>query len=169
MRRYLVFTVRSVRSRAELAIRAAPTRARDARRALTMAAASTWVSSLLPLALLPLTDRSRLVDLTADSPVWAEAASEFAATFASPTQLRERLRRIGPVSVDLAEAPQLNAGEAQLIDLLARGLSVAEIAGELQQVTGTVKNRLSALYRKFGVSNRADVLSRARSLGYLTQ
>ncbi|MGJ5725779.1 LuxR C-terminal-related transcriptional regulator [Brevibacterium sp. H602] len=165
----------SPRSRAELAAIRAAAKLRTGDEAAAQSdfmmavSLSTWVSSLLPLALLPLTDRSRLVDLTADSPVWAEAASEFAATFASPAQLRERLRRIGPVSVDLAEAPQLNAGEAQLIDLLARGLSVAEIAGELQQVTGTVKNRLSALYRKFGVSNRADVLSRARSLGYLTQ
>ena len=78
------------------------------------------------------------------------------------------LRSIGPVSVDVAAMPQLSAGEAQLIDCLARGLSVAEIAVELHQVTGTVKNRLSALYRKFGVSNRADALSRARSFGYLS-
>ncbi|MGC2939539.1 response regulator transcription factor [Brevibacterium sp. FAM 24638] len=53
------------------------------------------------------------------------------------------------------------------MDLLARGLSVAEIAAELNQVTGTVKNRLSALYRKFGVTNRAGVLRRARSSGFL--
>lgn len=164
----------SPRNRAELAAIRAAAKLRTGDEAaaqgdFTMAVSlSTWVSSLLPLALLPLPDRSRLVDLTADSPVWADAANEFSVTFASSTQLMERLCHIGSVSVDLAEAPQLNVGEAQLIDLLARGLSVAEIAGELQQVTGTVKNRLSALYRKFGVSNRADVLSRARSLGYLT-
>ncbi|WP_432789959.1 helix-turn-helix transcriptional regulator [Brevibacterium sp. K11IcPPYGO002] len=163
----------SPRSRAELvAIRAAAKlrtgdeagAQSDFRMAVSL---STWVSSLLPLALLPLPDRSRLIDLTTDSPVWAEAANEFSATFDSPAKLVERLRSIGPVSVDIAETPQLNAGEAQLIDLLARGLSVAEIAEELNQVTGTVKNRLSALYRKFGVSNRADVLIRARSFGYL--
>ncbi|SMX90929.1 response regulator transcription factor [Brevibacterium linens] len=163
----------SPRSRAELAAVRAAAKLRtgdetgaqsDFRMAVSL---STWVSSLLPIALLPLPDRSRLIDLTTDSPVWADAANEFSATFASPAQLVEWLRSIGPVSVDIAETPQLNAGEAQLIDLLARGLSVAEIAEELNQVTGTVKNRLSALYRKFGVSNRADVLIRARSFGYL--
>ncbi|MGC2975249.1 hypothetical protein ACPUD8_06030 [Brevibacterium sp. FAM 25378] len=41
------------------------------------------------------------------------------------------------------------------------------MAAELNQVTGTVKNRLSALYRKFGVTNRAGVLRRARSSGFL--
>ena len=129
---------------------------------------SAWVSSLLPLALLPQADRHRLIDLIADSPVWAEATAEFSRSFDSPAALIAGLRSIGPVSVDVAAMPQLSAGEAQLIDCLARGLSVAEIAVELQQVTGTVKNRLSALYRRFGVSNRADALSRARSFGYLS-
>jgi len=129
---------------------------------------SAWVSSLLPLALLPQADRHRLIDLIADSPVWAEATAEFSRSFDSPAALIAGLRSIGPVSVDVAAMPQLSAGEAQLIDCLARGLSVAEIAVELHQVTGTVKNRLSALYRKFGVSNRADALSRARSFGYLS-
>lgn len=163
----------SPRSRAELAaIRAAAKLRRgdedEARNDFATAVSlSTWVSSLLPLAFLPQTDRSRLIDLTADSPVWVEAAAEFADTFTSPTELITRLRTIGPVSVDSASMPQLSVGEAQLIDFLAQGLSVAEIAIELQQVTGTVKNRLSALYRKFGVSSRAEVLSRARSFGYL--
>ncbi|WP_423058504.1 LuxR C-terminal-related transcriptional regulator [Brevibacterium linens] len=163
------------RSRAELAAIRAAAKLRTGDEAaaksdfLMAVSLSTWVSSLLPLALLPLPDRSRLIDLTADSPVWAEAANEFSETFTSPAQLMERLREIGSVSVDRAETPQLSAGEAQLIDFLARGLSVAEIAEELHQVTGTVKNRLSALYRKFGVSNRADVLIRARSFGYLTE
>lgn len=163
----------SPRSRAELAaIRAAAMLRKGdeaaARSDFTMAVSlSSWVSSLLPLALLPLADRRLLVDLTADSPVWAEAAAEFSETFATPAALIARLRTIGPVSVDIASMPQLSAGEVQLIDFLARGLTVAEIAIELHQVTGTVKNRLSALYRKFGVSNRAEVLSRAKSFGYL--
>lgn len=127
----------------------------------------TWVSSLLPLALLPIADRERLIDLTTDSLVWEEAAAEFSETFATPADLISRLRSIGPVSVDVSSTPQLSEGEAQLIGYLAEGLSVAEIAGRLKQVSGTVKNRLSALYRKFGVSNRADVLIRARSFGYL--
>src|SRR5699024_2387744 len=91
---------------------------------------SAWVSSLLPLALLPQADRHRLIDLIADSPVWAEATVEFSRSFDSPAALIAGLRSIGPVSVDVAAMPQLSAGEAQLIDCLARGLSVAEIAVE---------------------------------------
>lgn len=163
----------SPRSRAELAAIRAAAKLRSgdeaaAKSDFAMAVnLSAWVSSLLPLALLPLADRRRLIDLTSDSPAWTEAAAEFSDAFESATELIARLRTIGPVSVELASMPQLSAGEAQLIDCLARGLSVAEIAVELQQVTGTVKNRLSVLYRKFGVSNRAEVLSRARSFGYL--
>ena len=163
----------SPRSRAELAAIRAAAKLRTGDEAAAQSdfvmavSLSAWVSSLLPLALLPLSDRKLLVELTADSPAWAEAAAEFSDTFATPEELTTRLRTIGPVSVDIASMPQLSAGEAQLIDFLARGLTVAEIAVELQQVTGTVKNRLSALYRKFGVSSRAEVLSRARSFGYL--
>ncbi|WP_413333201.1 response regulator transcription factor [Brevibacterium sp. GP-SGM9] len=163
----------SPRSRAELAaIRAAAKLRRgdeDAARSdfSTAVSLSAWVSSMLPLALLPLIDRNRLIDLTADARAWAEAAAEFSGSFDSRAELISRLRAIGQVSVDVATMPQLSAGEAQLIDLLGRGLSVAEIADELHQVTGTVKNRLSALYRKFGVSSRAEVLSRARAFGYL--
>lgn len=135
----------------------------------TAVSLSAWVNSLLPLALLPQSDRNRLIDLIADSPVWAEAAAGFSDTYDSSAELIARLRTIGGVSVDVASMPQLSAREAQLVDCLARGLSVAEIAVELEQVTGTVKNRLSALYRRFGVSNRADALSRARSFGYLAQ
>ncbi|MBE8146946.1 response regulator transcription factor [Brevibacterium casei] len=52
--------------------------------------------------------------------------------------------------------------------MLASGLTIAEISIELHQVPGTVKNRLSALYRKFGVSSRAEVVARASSLGFVT-
>lgn len=163
----------SPRSRADLAAIKAAAQLRngdedEAKNDFTMALRlSTWVSSLLPLALLPLSDRRRLVDLTVDSPAWADAAKEFAEVFSSAAELKARLCSIGPASVDVASMPQLSTGEAQLIDLLGRGLSIAEIAAELHQVTGTVKNRLSALYRRFGVSNRAEVLTRARSFGYL--
>src|SRR5699024_11700544 len=61
-------------------------------------------------------DRHRLIDLTADSPVWAEATAEFSRSFDSPAALIAGLRSIGPVSVDVSAMPQLSAGEAQLVD-----------------------------------------------------
>lgn len=128
---------------------------------------STWVSSLLPLAFLPQDDRVALIDLVSESEVWDDALAAFPAAFAGRTGLVRRLRAIGTISVGKVSMPQLNPNEVQLLSLLSRELSIAEISAELCQVTGTVKNRLSALYRKFAVSNRHEVIDRAKSLGYL--
>ena len=165
----------SPRSRAELAAIRAAAKLRSgdeaaAKSDFAMAVnLSAWVSSLLPLALLPLADRRRLIGLTSDSPAWTEAAAEFSDAFESSTELIARLRTIGPVSVELASMPLSSArGRPSSSTAWREDCRVApSIAVELQQVTGTVKNRLSVLYRKFGVSNRAEVLSRARSFGYL--
>ena len=128
---------------------------------------STWVSSALPVAMLPQADRNHLLDLTAGHEVWRDAFNAFSIGSRDFDEFVQRLRSVGSIAVDSAVMPQLSAGEAQLLDLLARGLSVSQISGELHQVTGTVKNRLSVLYRKFGVSNRSQVIARARSLGFL--
>lgn len=134
---------------------------------VTAVGLSAWVGSLLPLAFLPRHDRERLIDLSAHAHVWSELYSVFAAHYRNQNEFVACLRGIGAVLVSEATLPQLNGGEAVLLDLLAHGLSIAQISGELHQATGTVKNRLSVLYRKFEVSSRDEVLSRARSLGFL--
>lgn len=129
---------------------------------------AAWVSSLLPLALLPQPDRARLLELTADDPAWDAALTTFSAEYPDRQALFSRLREVGAVTVSETSMPQLTDPESRLLDLLASGLSIAEISTELRQVPGTVKNRLSALYRKFGVSSRAEVVARASSLGFIT-
>lgn len=129
---------------------------------------ATWVSTLLPVALLPQPDRNRLLDLTADHVVFNDAFAGFSGQFRDRDELIEHLRMVGSIAVSSATLPQLSSGEAQLLDLLAQGLSIPQISTELHQVTGTVKNRLSALYRKFEVSGRSEVLTRARAMGFLT-
>ncbi|MCT1550172.1 helix-turn-helix transcriptional regulator [Brevibacterium casei] len=129
---------------------------------------SAWVGSLLPLALLPQPDRARLLELTADDPAWDAALTTFSAEYPDRQSLFSRLREVGAVTVSETSMPQLTDPESRLLDLLASGLSIAEISTELRQVPGTVKNRLSALYRKFGVSSRAEVVARASSLGFIT-
>lgn len=134
---------------------------------VTAVGLSAWVSSLLPVAMLPQADRKHLLDLTAGHKVWSDAFKAFSGRFRDLDEFTQRLRSVGSIAVDKAAMPQLSAGEAQLLDLLSSGLSVSQISTEMHQVRGTVKNRLSALYRKFGVANRNQVIARARSLGFL--
>lgn len=160
-------------SRAELAALKAAALARtgqDAEAAeefRTAIGLSAWVSSLLPLALLPGRDRDRLLDLTADDPAWEAVLTALPAHFADRPALFARLREVGTVAVSETTLPQLSTPEAHLLELVAAGLTIPQLSAELEQVTGTVKNRLSALYRKFGVSSRAEMLARAGSLGFI--
>lgn len=133
----------------------------------TAAGLCAWVGSLLPLALLPQQDRVELIELTRGSSVWDEVLSAFAGTARDREELMDRLRAVGAVVVPRAQLPQLNRAEAQLLDYLASGLTIAQISREMHQVTGTVKNRLSALYRKFGVSSKEEVVLRGRTLGFI--
>lgn len=62
-------------------------------------------------------------------------------------------------------APELTPREAEVLDLLRRGHSRAEIAELTFRSVNTVKAQLSSLYRKLEVKNRAEALERARRLG----
>ncbi|NJC55946.1 response regulator transcription factor [Brevibacterium marinum] len=160
--------------RAELAVIKSAALLRTGREAeavaefVTAIGLATWVSTLLPVVLLPQPDRNRLLDLTADHVVFNDAFAAFSGQYRDRDELIANLRTVGPIAVSSATLPQLSSGEAQLLDLLAQGLSIPQISTELHQVTGTVKNRLSALYRKFEVSGRSEVLTRARAMGFLT-
>jgi DNA-binding CsgD family transcriptional regulator len=83
--------------------------------------------------------------------------------------LRQRDRR------DPAEAgrpPQaldepLSERELEVLNLLASGRTNSEVARELFISLGTVKSHTGNIYRKLGVKNRAEALTRARQLGVL--
>ena len=49
-----------------------------------------------------------------------------------------------------------------MLEALARGLTNNEIAAELSITTGTVKDHLSAIYRKLGVATRTQAYVRYR-------
>ena len=51
------------------------------------------------------------------------------------------------------------------MELMARGSTNGEIAGELHLSPHTVKDHASAVYRKLGVRNRAEAVRRAERLG----
>ena len=61
----------------------------------------------------------------------------------------------------------LTERELEVVRLIAAGLRNREIAEELVVVLGTVKAHINSIYRKLGVSNRVQAVSRARELNLL--
>jgi LuxR family maltose regulon positive regulatory protein len=87
--------------------------------------------------------------------------------------LLAQLRRQRPGrSITAREAisgvPALTERELQLLPLLAGTLSQREIGTALHLSLNTVKTHSRVLFRKLGVSNRVDAVSRARALGLLS-
>ncbi|HKI83060.1 MAG TPA: alpha/beta fold hydrolase [Candidatus Krumholzibacteria bacterium] len=60
----------------------------------------------------------------------------------------------------------LTTREQELLDLIARGRSNAEISAELQIAPKTVRNHVSNIFSKLGVSHRAEAIVMAREAGF---
>jgi DNA-binding NarL/FixJ family response regulator len=69
----------------------------------------------------------------------------------------------GPV--DFPAGPGLSERERQVLALMATGATNREIARQLQLSPHTVKEYVSAVYRKLEVRNRAEAVQRAATLG----
>ena len=65
--------------------------------------------------------------------------------------------------------PQLSPREREVLQLLADGLSVAQISRDLFISESTTKTHISKLYEKLGAGNRAQALMSALRLGLLRQ
>jgi DNA-binding NarL/FixJ family response regulator len=61
--------------------------------------------------------------------------------------------------------PQLTEREREVLDLIARGYSNADIAAQLQLNTKTVRNHVSNIFNKLQVADRAQAIIRARDAG----
>ncbi|MBN1306103.1 MAG: response regulator transcription factor [Anaerolineales bacterium] len=61
----------------------------------------------------------------------------------------------------------LSEREIEVLKQIARGLSNKQIAGQLHLAEGTIKNYISSLLAKLGVSDRTQAALRARELGVL--
>jgi DNA-binding NarL/FixJ family response regulator len=66
-----------------------------------------------------------------------------------------------------ANRPRLLPREREVLVLLSRGLTNAEIASELFVSASTVKNHIAALMRKLDADNRTSLTARAHVLGLI--
>lgn len=70
-------------------------------------------------------------------------------------------RRMSP------SGPQLTTREAEVLSLLARGLSVAAIGRSIYVSDSTAKTHIAKIYEKLGAANRADAIMKAVRSGLL--
>jgi two-component system response regulator DesR len=103
----------------------------------------------------------------------AAGAQGFVTKDRSAAEIVEAIRRIGS-GREVFDAPaptggqRLTVREREVLELVADGLTNAEIAAQLQLSPNTVKEHASSMFRKLGARNRADAVQRAQRLGVLT-
>lgn len=82
--------------------------------------------------------------------------------FSAPDLADAMRRRLTP------SGPQLSPREKEVLDLLAGGLAVAQIAKRLYISESTAKTHISKLYEKLGAGNRAQAIMTAMRLGLIS-
>lgn len=92
----------------------------------------------------------------------ARHASLSPRSFTAPDLAEAMRRRLVP------SGPQLSARENDVLQGLADGLSVAELAKRLYISESTAKTHISRLYDKLGAANRAQALMTAMRLGLIS-
>lgn len=110
---------------------------------------------------------------------WTAAALEDADLLSTHLEAAERARQREPDATALAQrvervramavggARPLTAAELRLLPHLATHMSLQQIADELVIGRETAKTQAAAVYRKLGVSSRADAVAEAERIGLL--
>jgi len=62
---------------------------------------------------------------------------------------------------------RLTEREREVLGLIARGLRIADVAVSLKVADGTVASHVKAIYRKLGISSRAEAALQATRMGLL--
>jgi DNA-binding NarL/FixJ family response regulator len=77
-------------------------------------------------------------------------------------RIMEHFRRTGPV---MDEHTSLTRRELEVLALIARGMRNTEVAAELNLAVTTVAGYIKTIYRKLGISSRAEAAWHAASMG----
>ncbi|WP_394693455.1 response regulator [Hyphobacterium sp.] len=77
-------------------------------------------------------------------------------------RIMEHFRRTGPVEDD---EPALTPRESEVLGLIGRGMRNAEVAKALALADSTVASHIKSIYRKLGISSRAEAALLANRLG----
>jgi len=77
-------------------------------------------------------------------------------------RIMEHFRRTGPSA---GETGNLTARELEVLTLIGRGIRNAEVAAELKLSENTVAGYIKVIYRKLGISSRAEASWHAAQLG----
>lgn len=82
--------------------------------------------------------------------------------------IMEGRRIYSPELVDMAyeEENPLTERETQVLSMIAEGKNTKEIAKEMYITTGTVRNYVSLILEKLGVSNRIEAISKFKEKGW---
>lgn len=111
------------------------------------------LAALIPGArFVPLEGRNHV--LLDTEPAWARFLDEFRTFLGAGAARSSALQQAG-----------LTASELEVLALVARGLDNATIAGALAKSEKTVRNQVSSIFAKLGVSTRAQAIVLARDSG----
>jgi DNA-binding CsgD family transcriptional regulator len=105
---------------------------------------------------------------TADALRQLRAAEALAAEIANPQRLAEVRAALAEAGEVVALPGGLTARQAEVLRLLASGLSNKEIAGQLYLSPATVERHLATVYRKLGVTGRVEAARYAIAHGLVT-
>lgn len=81
-------------------------------------------------------------------------------------RIMEHFRRTGPA---VEETGRLTTREQEVLTLIGRGMRNAEVATELKLSENTVSGYIKVIYRKLGISSRAEASWHAAQLGLATR
>jgi PAS domain S-box-containing protein len=77
------------------------------------------------------------------------------------------VRRPPAEPLRLKSEPRLTSRQREILELIASGLSTADVAKELTLSSETVRNHLRSVFRELGVHNRVEAIVVAQRLGLL--
>ena len=98
---------------------------------------------------------------------WSARALAVLKTGSDVGILEARLQRLRLGLKGRSRSEPVSPAELRVLELLPTHLSLAQMAERLCVSTNTVKTHSKALYRKLGVSSRAEAVEEARTLGLL--